>query len=152
MRYLMVWAAVVVATSGCAAGRGGKEDALVVAYRLDRRNAGKYFNLEHGFPVTQAVADNVRPENAPWSIAGTLALLLTVGVAEGVIGGVADLVTTTDVFMEVEGYPQFRQQVHRGENKVRVPKELAGRRVPIKLVFKGEYKGTLREEIDLTKQ
>ncbi len=152
MRYLMLWAAVAVATSGCAANRGSNEDAIVVDYRLDRRNAERYFNLGHSFPVTQAVADSVSPTEDPWSLVGALGLLLTVGVAEAVVGGVADLVSTTDVFMEVEGYPQFRQQVHWGDNKVRVPKALAGRRVPIKLVFKGEYQGTLREEIDLTKQ
>ena len=158
MKYLTAWATVVIVTSGCAANREAAEKALTVNYRLDRENAERYFNLRHGFPVTYAVAESVSPGGSSdpaenlGSLVASLALVLTVGVAEGTIGGLVDLLTTTDVFMEVEDYPRFTQQVYWGNNRVKVPKELAGKRVPIRLLFKGEYQGALRAEIDLTKR
>lgn len=142
--------ALALSIGGCATNRPVANDSLVVDYYLDRAKGARYFGKERGLPVTKWVCEHMATDTGLETLGAVLLIALPVVITEATIGGVADLLRGTDIRMKVEGYSAPVQRLRWGNNKVRVPKKLAGTRIRIWLFFEGNYEGTLSDEIDLT--
>jgi hypothetical protein len=134
---------VLVLGVGCASNRARADNDIIAHVELERQEvrrhgAAKSIDLEFTAELFSSGHFN-RPEDF-------LVALMVFPIVAGIEVGIRSIGETT-VYIEPEGYPEYRQRLWWGRNKVFFPAAVAGQQVPVKILFYGNYVGSFDRSV-----